>query len=263
MKKYSLLFLMAVNCTFLGMYYNDIDDLGQNNPITCTVIEAVETSELVEKSKSDIGFYDSSGKYYSILKSSNLIYENYPNLFKKIFDKNGIDLNGKDIDSILRIGYPCSCTTENNKCLNFRYKYTTYEREIVDFIAEKKPFLLRNSAKLFADVMFKHCYQYYCLLRVIVPFLKVNEQINGGYYLDSIINSVFLKFQNYEKNAKDSKKHASSVYDTVFSTYLSILIEGDINPSFLNTPEGKEKLDSLNGEYFPKLKQMLENLVTK
>ena len=55
------------------------------------------------------------------------------------------------------------------------------------------------------------------------------------------------------------KKECMIEVDKKLSFYASILIENGANVTFLNAPEGKEKLTLVNDGYFPHLKRILES----
>jgi hypothetical protein len=270
MKKYSLLFLITAHWSFFAMenhyannYYSDVRNLhecnhGQNFLFPSGVLEKINSS-LIRYNQNDIFYTDLDGKEHSFKKSAEELYGKDPNLFKKIISSRSSKLQKKEIFTIMYLEYPCKCSNENTKCSKFFLK-NAEEKCVLDFIIEKKRVFFNNEQDFF-DAIIDTKYRRFCALRVALPYLKVTEQNNSDHYFTFIIDKVFDCMES--NNTLIIKQEISNKIDNSLSIYLSILIDSNINPLFLNTPEGKKKLDSLNGEYFPKLKQMLENLVTK
>jgi len=235
MKKYNVLFLITVNFTFFGMEKNYLR----------SAINEIRAERRMNRSFNDL------------LDNFKPFPEAY-NFCKELKDTK--ELTKNQIWRIINLGYSCFCEDTNNKCHQTVNMPCVLGKNLLHFILAKT--LSQTNKQDFFDVIVNDYVSHYCALRVILHYIEPYKQFYANYYLVSIIDAA-SNFLNAWKNNPIQDKQFCLNADNRLTSYAAILIESNVEVSFFSIRLGQNKLNSLNGEYFPKLKQMLENAVIK
>ncbi|HTM06270.1 MAG TPA: hypothetical protein VL201_03425 [Patescibacteria group bacterium] len=239
MKKYGLLSLIVFNCVLFTMekshFKNAIDDIRaikkeNRNPLF-----------MLERFMPFPFFYN----FYSTLST-------------KLYEKDIKNITKYEISTIINLGYQCFCEDKNNTCSQTMDMPCVLGKDLLHFILTKA--LNSQDKHDFFDVIVNDYKSHYCAFHIILHFLEPYKQFHANYYLTSIIDAASNLLICNPNNSTTGKQICLNG-DIRLATYVSILFKNHIDVSFFDIKKGQDKLNSLNGECFPKLKQILESRI--
>ncbi|HTM06271.1 MAG TPA: hypothetical protein VL201_03430 [Patescibacteria group bacterium] len=213
----------------------------------------------------DYAFFDSplfdlsTVPRYLLSDFNNYNFDAVEKLIKK-YDQVLNDLLLDEICINQMINWDCVCVCKQS-CLKNHFSRNN-QKIIIDYITDRASFVSDKARLgLFSEFILDRESKY-CMLRRLLPVLKIEEPDNSEYYFRFILHEIVKMDHLSDKYGKLIDK---SLYyeDNRLNQYLLILVENKADFSSLGSQQEAYSKQILNIKHFPATKETLESILKK